>query len=908
MIKKITLLTFYLVCSLIAFSQVVNITNADLTVASYTDKEVIMTGKSTLHITASSALKSLTNTTIRLNSENSWLFFDNIRPQVVIDSLLKYVTVNGNAAVLKTNARVSIYKHGAVVIPHSSSIQPLKVYTSQNFTGDSAAYSMFTYYNGLGTMDNKIRSFKLKRGYMATFATSSDGLGYSRVFIADDKDLEVAVMPNLLDKAASFIRVFDWEWVTKKGWCGTGTSALTKLNTTWGYDWSAFAATTSWAEYVPMHAKLTWAPFSQINGLQYVSHSLGFNEPDHPEQHKDDNGGKALTVSQALAQWPDMLKSGLRVGAPACTDFSWLYSFMDSCKAKNYRVDYVAVHSYWGAKSPASWYNDLKYISQRTGRPIWITEWNNGANWTNETWPTADRSLSPANAAKQLSDIKAILNVLDTASFIERYSIYDWVQDCRAMILADTLTPAGKYYAADKSVMAFNKKYEVIPTYTFLAPSLAIAFTTKKLTISISDPNGDYYSGMTIEKKVDNGTYSELVRIEDGTIKSYSDTLDLNLGLKVRYRARAIYNDGSLSPYTNELGYDVTNNSDIQLGTMSTSNTGYNTVLFKKPYAAIPTIIVGSPTNVNSTVYMSARPKLISASSRFNIQLAPWSYQKVSTLTKEETVPYFAIPAGTYDFGGLKAIANRATANATWTPVTFATPFTTVPVVFVSQLSPATTFATCVRVRNVTTTGFEMKLMKETAVTTALASETVSYFAITTGTGLMDGKKVIVGKTGASDIKSTTYTTINYGDSIANPIFLTQLQTCNDDTVTATMRCLTIGSKFSNVMKQREKSTTATYSLNEAAGWMAIDPLGINAAVFTPSATSLKMYPNPVTDYIQFEQNINDNTSAEIFNMYGVLVKRTKLSDNQVDVRDLPAGSYILKTSSHGSNKFIKIK
>ena len=172
----------------------------------------------------------------------------------------------------------------------------------------------------------------------------------------------------------------------------------------------------------------------------------------------------------------------------------------------------------------------------------------------------------------------------------------------------------------------------------------------------------------------------------------------------------------------------------------------------------------------------------------------------------------------------------------------------------------------------------------------------------------MDGKKVIVGKTGASDIKSTTYTTINYGDSIANPIFLTQLQTCNDDTVTATMRCLTIGSKFSNVMKQREKSTTATYSLAEAAGWMAIDPLGINAAVFSPSATSLKMYPNPVTDYIQFEQNINDNTSAEIFNMYGVLVKRTKLSNNQVDVRDLPAGSYILKTSSHGSNKFIKIK
>src|SRR5665647_255712 len=126
-----------------------------------------------------------------------------------------------------------------------------------------------------------------------------------------------------------------------------------------------------------------------------------------------------------------MLRTGLRIGSPACTNFSWLYQFMDSCKARNYRVDYVAVHGYWGGKTPQNWYNDLKYIHDRTGRPIWITEWNNGANWTSEWWP----SDVPSQQAKQLADIKGILTVLDTAHFIERYSIYNWVEDKRAMIL-----------------------------------------------------------------------------------------------------------------------------------------------------------------------------------------------------------------------------------------------------------------------------------------------------------------------------------------------------------------------------------------------------------------------------------------------------------------------------------------
>ena len=904
--KKITFLFFCLISVLYVFAQnqqiTINLTNKEVSIASYTDKEIVIDGETDLHLTAPT--KVLNNSVVKLNTVDSWVFFDNIRPQVVIDSLLQYIFINNQKAVLKTNVRVSIYKHGAVVIPQPSSFQPLTVYSNQNFTGDSVSYSMFTFYNSLGTMDNKIRSFKLKRGYMATLANATDGTGYSRVFIADDKDLEISILPNLLDKTISFIRVLDWEWVTKKGWCGYDPTDISFIKPTWRYDWSAGGTTTSTTEYVPIRQNGSWPGWAEINGKQYVSHLLGFNEPDHTEQSN-------LTVSQALAQWPDMLRTGLRVGSPACTNFSWLYSFMDSCKAKNYRIDYVAVHAYWNSKSPQNWYNDLKYIHDRTGRPIWITEWNNGANWTNENWPNNTRPLllTASNAAKQLADLKGILQVLDTASFIERYSIYNWVEDARAMVLNGTLTPAGQYYAADTSVMAFNRKMEVVPGFVFGTPSLSFTFLINKLKLTINDPNGDYYRGFILQKKVDDGTYVDLYRLDNTTINNYLDTIDLNLGSKIRYRVQTIVSDGSISAYSNETGYDVTNNSDIQTGNVSESNIGWNPVLFRKPYTATPAIILGSPTNNNSMVYMSVRPRLVSLSSRFNVQLAPWSYQKIAALSKEETVPYFVIPTGTYNFGGLSAIANTTIVKPTWTAISFATPFTTVPVVFVSELYPANTFATCVRVRNITTTGFEAKIMKETAVTTALSAmgETVSYFAITPGTGLIEGKKVIVGKTDNAAVKSTSYTTLNYGDSIANPIVLSQLQTCNDDTVTATLRCLSVTSKFCNVTKQREKSTGATTSLAESAGWMVISPVAVNTSVNAPIADQLSISPNPVKDVIYLNRRNDENLKVRIYNMVGLLVKIVDVKGNKIDVSDLTSGCYILQTVQNGSKKFVKL-
>jgi len=230
---------------------------------------------------------------VSLNHEDAWLFFDNIKPSVVADNYLQQVKVNGQPFSDGGNGRMAIYAHGTVLMPHPSSYKPLTVYSEENFEGESAAYGLHTFHNNLGDFDNQIRSFKLKRGYQVTFATKSDGQGYSRVFIADKEDLEFSVMPQYLDATISFIRVFKHQWVTKKGWAGWSWDEYQMVNATWYYDWNADGTTSHNLEYAVIKQHGHWPSWDVINNKTDVSNLLGFNEPDRPDQSN-------LTFDQAL--------------------------------------------------------------------------------------------------------------------------------------------------------------------------------------------------------------------------------------------------------------------------------------------------------------------------------------------------------------------------------------------------------------------------------------------------------------------------------------------------------------------------------------------------------------------------------------------------------------------------------
>ncbi len=102
------------------------------------------------------------------------------------------------------------------------------------------------------------------------------------------------------------------------------------------------------------------------------------------------------------------------------------------------------------AKGAASqFYGFLKGIHDRTKRPLWITEWNNGANWTSAPDP---------NERQQKAAVEEMIKMLDETPFVERYALYNWVEDGRMLVRKDnSLTPAGEVYRDKKSPVAFTQ-------------------------------------------------------------------------------------------------------------------------------------------------------------------------------------------------------------------------------------------------------------------------------------------------------------------------------------------------------------------------------------------------------------------------------------------------------------------
>ena len=365
--------------------------------------------------------------------------------------------------------------------------------------------------------------------------------------------------------------------------------------------------------------------------------------------------------------------------------------------------------------------------------------------------------------------------------------------------------------------------------------------------------------------------------------------------------------NNSTEQTANEQLFDVTPGGDIQYGKLSYSGTDWNPILFKNNFSTTPVAIFGSPTNNNTATLLSTKVK-ITSSKMMNFQLLPWTYQKVSTLASEEAVPYFVIKPGTYDLGGLKAIASKTTVNTTWKTVSFTSAFDTIPVVMVSQTSAYNTIPTIVRIKNVTKTGFDVKLQRESKNSVILVNEIFSYLAVRPGVGKVNGNKIKVGFTADNAVGNaiTQYAKISYGETIENPIFLAQLQTCNDDTVTATLRCRSILTTEARVFKQRETSMGFTASATETAGYILVNA-DITDGIETPELKQLSVYPNPVNDKLFLVRNSTDAIYVSVYNLYGGLVKCAYLDGNSIDVADLKPGCYVMKSTGFATIKFVKL-
>ncbi|WP_372757855.1 glycosyl hydrolase [Mariniflexile sp.] len=301
----------------------------------------------------------------------------------------------------------------------------LKLYNGNNFTGEEHEVYCGYYNGGLGEYEDWAVSFTLEKGYMATFAQDINGLGVSKVYVAQDSALEIN-LPSDLQRSISFIRVSPWYPVGKKGSLGyVKWSTADNYNTTWYYNWGLVPTSqTSAAQFVPM----AWSKSDNWTSLEKMeeigknmsfNHLLAFNEPDNSSQSN-------MTVAQALEAYPKLLASGLRLGAPGVENIdysatndsfnedSWIKEFMDECVARGYRVDFIPAHDYV-RRSKVTFIERFKGLHDRYNLPVWVTEYNYG----NPNMGSANLTVEQG-----YTNIKGLTEGLEEVDFIERYNWY----------------------------------------------------------------------------------------------------------------------------------------------------------------------------------------------------------------------------------------------------------------------------------------------------------------------------------------------------------------------------------------------------------------------------------------------------------------------------------------------------
>lgn len=469
------------------------------------DVDYVITGETPF---AGDGLLNITNT------EHAVLILQNIKPSKA-SSWLKYIQINGVKATNNSNCQIKFYNYGCIILPYAGgdNFKPLTVYSEKNFEGESCNDFGLEHSDGYmntltdAKLNNRIRSFKLKRGYMVTFSLKAGGRGYSRCFIAADKDLEMASLPALMDNSISSYRVFKWYDAGKKQLANDlNTTTMAALDVQSSYTWSEGHNMAPDYECVPNHIYEDYPSSRAIGKATWSPHSKNNNEPrntsdDHPQD-----------LNTILNNWENMMRTGMRLCSPASWDGSdywnatgFLAEFLDSIDARGWRCDIIDLHCYWAEGS----FGNMHYWSDKYKRPIWISEWCWGASW-NHNGAFAD-GVTQSQVKGALERICTNLNNWD---YVERY--YYWNGEAPISRLYDGgLTPAGEYYAAMKAPMAYNGKYDFVPkTPKQYAPSnFSVEYDNKKglAVLKWDDKNGEMNSSMSIMRKAGSGKAWEVL-------------------------------------------------------------------------------------------------------------------------------------------------------------------------------------------------------------------------------------------------------------------------------------------------------------------------------------------------------------------------------------------------------------
>ena len=866
------------------------------------------------------------------NTDHAVVIFDCLKPSVALKQL-GFITINGQKAVNNRNCQVKMYNVGAIIMPYASDIKPLTVFSEDNFEGESCndfgLEHSGGYMNSLSAakLNNRIRSFKLKRGYMVTFSIQPGGRGYSRCFIADNADLEVGVLPAVLKNKISSYRLFKWNDASKKGLASdTRAEAVSALNASWCYDWATGIDRSPDTECVPNHIYEDWPSSAACGSVTYSPHMKTNNEPgnsadDHPQ-----------TVKEVLANWENLMRTGMRLCSPSSHDGSlnWLREFMDSIDARGWRCDILDMHCYWPEGSFGNlqgWYNNYH-------RPIWISEFVWGASWNNN-----GAFASGVTEADNAVVMKRIFKNLNDWNYIERYAYWNSERDPSKIYKNGKLTEAGKYFAEMDPGIGFKSNLQYIPRSPRVGSptGLTLSFNPNS-SVSLlkwNDTNGELVDSMFVERKIGNGQWEIIARIpvsDTSSSYTYRDTMTVT-GLYT-YRIHTItflradkysgevYNNISGTEKADEYG-------DVQYGTLSASSTEGAYSYFSSSFEEQPAIVFGSVSNLNNQIALVEHVNRIFKQNQ-RYQFFTSSFEPLSLYDKTEFrsgtteySSYITAKQGTgkigtlpYEAGILPDVMVNDTASYTFTQT-----FTTTPVVMATPIYSSSLYQLMWRVFDVTPQGFKVVLQRQKELDVQNKTKIrgdISFFAIEQGKtsdGL--GKMFWVRDTIVSFPSGTTLKKVEYGDVLTNPIVMAQMQTFNTK-VAAILRTRPNNPDADNTRLRFQMDNTddsfvitSKNPAEECIGLILIsDDSNIEDAIrgvkVEKGNGKIAVYPSVVHDIMEVYDD--DASAVNVYSLNGQRLITSSLTRGQttLNVTALPAGIYIVRTNAGNSLKIIK--
>ena len=472
------------------------------------------------------------------NTTHAVLIIERVKPSKVISTLLAgHVRIMGAKAQNGVNCQVRLYgTRGSMILPYGRNDKPLTVYSEQNFQGEQC--SDFGLENDGGYMvtltdkklNNRIRSFRLKRGYMVTFATGKSGYGYQRCFIANSADLEFATLPRILDGKISSYRIFKWNTAGKKGLASsTNATACDELNVISCYDWNEGHEMGPDVECVANHLYEDYPSSSACGKATWTCHMKTNNEP------RNSSDDKPQTLETILANWQNLMRTGMRLCSPSSWDGSdytdgsgFLNSFFQAIDARGWRCDIADLHCYWLVDN----FNNLGTMHNKYKRPIWISEWIWGASWNkNGAFESGKTDWDNEWA------VKTICGKLNSYGYVERY--FYWNSETKGKIYDGGLTVAGKWYANQLTGMGYNPSYEKIPEIPPMKGGFSdfhVVTANGKATISWHEYDGEYNQVMELLRKEPAGAWQQWKTIQPEDAEADYSIVDEAWTDGVRYR------------------------------------------------------------------------------------------------------------------------------------------------------------------------------------------------------------------------------------------------------------------------------------------------------------------------------------------------------------------------------------